>query len=179
MMRITRNFMSAMLFGSNRTTSTRSRMMDRLQSTNLTSYNSLLGTRALNQASSTQIIYQNMKNNAGELQNSASKLLNTGENSIYSQAKESGNTAEVTEQIQDFVTYYNGMVRSLKSGSSRVDSSYLNMLNSYSSMYQSALKTTGVTKQTDGTLSVDTKAFQKTNLEQYGAETILLQQKQE
>ena len=91
MMRVTgNNYMSALLFGNNRTTN----------------YLSALGR---NRASRAQTIYQNVKNNAGDLQSS---------------------TTEATEEIKDFVTYYNNMVQSLKNGSSSVDRSYLNPLNS-------------------------------------------------
>ena len=54
-----------------------------------------------------------MKNNAGELQNAALKLTNTGEDSIFARAKESGSTAEVTKQVKEFVNRYNTVVRNL------------------------------------------------------------------
>ena len=170
MMRITRNFMSAKLFGNNRTMSNRKHMMDRLQSSNVSVnvFNQgLLGNdRISSRTSNTSLIYQNMKNNAGELQSAASKLVYSGDNSVFAKAEKNGNTDEVTEQIQDFVTYYNDMVRSLKNSNSRVDGSYRNMLNSYATMYQSALKETGITKQTDGTLSIDEKTLQEASMEQ-------------
>lgn len=164
-MRITRNFMNAMMLGSQRT-SRRKHRMDSLQTNNSLYPNRFMNTRAINQASKTQTTYQNMKNNAGELQGAALKLTEGGDNSIFAKAKQSGSTVEITKQVQNFVTYYNGMVRSLQSGSSRVDNSYLGMVNAYSTMYQSALKDTGVTRQVDGTLTVDEKTLQQASLEQ-------------
>lgn len=164
-MRITRNYMSALLFGRQRT-STRNHMMDSLQTNNSLYTSRFMNTSAINQASKTQTTYQNMKNNAGELQNLALKLTDSGENSLFSKAEQSGSTAEITKKVQDFVVSYNGMVRNLQSGSSRVDSSYLRMVNAYSSMHQAALKNTGVTRQADGTLSVDEKTLQQASLEQ-------------
>lgn len=163
-MRVTRNFMSAMLGLGNRNTSSRSRMSSRLPAT--TRANRFLNTQATNKANGTQSTYQNMKNNAGELQNSASKLIDTGTDSVFAKAQQSGNTAGVTRQIKDFVSKYNSTVRSLKSGGSRLDNSYLNQLNANATMYRSALRSSGVTKNSDGTLSIDEKALNSASLEQ-------------
>lgn len=160
MIRPTRNYMSAML-ASNQTS--RSHMMNRLQ-TNKTNW--FPGTQAFGKTSSTQTIYQNMKNNAGEVQSIATKLTDTGEDSLFARAKESGDTSEITKQIRELVTKYNNMVQNLNSGGSRIDNSYLNQLNSYVAMHRSALQATGVTKRADGTLSVDEKALKGASIDQ-------------
>lgn len=160
-MRVTRNYMSA-LMGLNKNSKSRSHMMDRLQTN---SQNRFLTTQQTSKASGTMSTYQSMKNNAGELQNTASKLTDTGEDSIFARAEESGSTAEVTKEIKNFVAQYNSMMRNLKNGGSRVDTSYRNQLDSYTMMHRDSLKTTGVTKQADGTLSIDEKALQSADLE--------------
>lgn len=163
-MRVTRNYMSAMLgIGNSKKTSGKRRMMDRLTSTGT---NRLLNTQSANKASGTQATYLNMKNNAGELQNAASKLTDTGEDSLFAKAKESGDTSAVTKQVKEFVSHYNATVRSLRSGNSRVDNSYLNQLNANASMHRSALQATGVTKNADGTLSVNEKTLLSASVEQ-------------
>ena len=58
------------------------------------------------------------------------------------------------------------MVQSLRISGGRVDNSYLNQLSSYATMYRSALQTTGVTKNADGTLSVSDKALAGASLDQ-------------
>lgn len=163
MMRVSRNFMSAMLGLGSKTTTNKSRMMNRLKTTGT---NRFLNTQTANKTGSTQTIYQNMKNNAGELQVIASKLTDEGDNSLFAKAKVSGSTTAVTSQIKDFVNKYNDMVRNLRSGNSRVDNSYLNQLNAYTMMYRSNLQATGVTRNSDGTLSVNDKTLSGTSLEQ-------------
>lgn len=153
-MRVSRNFMSAMLGIGNKSNTKRSRMMDRL---NTNGTNRFLSTQNTKKTNNAQSAYMNMKNNAGELQNIASKLTNTGEDSLFAKAEESGDTSEITKQVKEFVDKYNGMVRNLRSGGSRVDNSYLNQLNANATMYRSALQATGVSKNADGTLSVNNK----------------------
>ncbi|MCM1040559.1 MAG: hypothetical protein NC434_14675 [Ruminococcus sp.] len=173
-MRVTRNFMSAMLgLGRKNTSSTSRRMMDRLSTG--TGTNRFLNTQAANKTNSTQSNYQNMKNNAGELQAIAAKLTDTGEDSLFAKAQESGDMTAVTKQVREFVDKYNGMVRNLRTSGGRVDNSYLNQLSSYTIMYRSALSACGVTKNNDGTLSVNEKTLAGASMEQlkkaWGTET--------
>ena len=163
-MRVTRGFMSSMLgLNSNTSSTKRSRMMDRLSTSTA---NRLLGTQSANKTNSTQSNYLSMKENAGEVQNIASKLTDTGEDSLFAKAEESGDTTAVTKQIKDFVSKYNGMVRNLKTSGGRVDNSYLNQLNANAKMYRSALQATGVSQNADGTLSVNDKTLAGASAEQ-------------
>ena len=156
-MRVSRGFMSSMLgLGSNKSSTRRSRMMDRY---NTNTANRFLNTKSANKTNSTQSNYLSMKENAGEVQSIASKLTDTGEDSLFAKAEESGDTTAVTKQIKDFVNKYNGMVRNLKTSGGRVDNSYLNQLNANAKMYRSALQATGVTQNADGTLSVNDKTL--------------------
>lgn len=155
--------MSAMLGIGNKSNTKRSRMMDRLGTNGA---NRFLNTQSANKTNSTQANYLNMKNNAGELQSIASKLTDAGEDSLFAKAEESGDTSAVTKQVKEFVDKYNGMVRNLRSSGSRVDNSYLNQLNANATMYRSALQATGVSKNADGTLSVNDKTLSGANVDQ-------------
>lgn len=155
--------MSAMLGMGTKNTTKKRRMMDRL---NTGTTNRLLNTQATKKTGNTQANYLNMKNNAGELQAIASKLTASGEDSLFAKAKENGSIVDVTKQVKDFVDKYNGMVRNLRISGGRVDNSYLNQLNAYTTMYRSALSATGVSKNVDGTLSVDDKALKGASIEQ-------------
>lgn len=165
-MRISRNYMNA-LMNANKTASSKRRAFGRSNKTSASRYlvNSPTASRT-NKANSTMNIYQNMKNSAGEVQYAASKLTNSGDNSLFAKAKESGDTTEITKQVKEFVNQYNNMVQNLRNGTSRVDNSYLNQLNSYATMHRNALQATGVTKRSDGTLSIDEKALKGASLEQ-------------
>ncbi len=161
-MRVTRNFMSAMLgIGSNTSASRRHRM----SSLQPTGASRILNAGKTGQTGNSSTIYQNMKTYAGEVQYTASELTKTGDDSLFAKAKESGDTTGITKQVKEFVNQYNGMVRSLKSSGSRVDNSYLNQLNANAMMCRSALQATGVTKNSDGTLSVNDKALKSASLE--------------
>lgn len=162
-MRVTRNYMSA-LMNANKTTSSIRRALGSSRKTSASRY--LVNTPTASKSNSTMTTYQNMKNNAGEVQYAASKLTNSGDNSLFAKAKESGDTTEITKQVKEFVNQYNNMVQNLRNGTSRVDSSYLNQLNSYATMHRNALQATGVTKRSDGTLAVDEKALKGASLEQ-------------
>lgn len=162
-MRASRTYINA-LMNTNRTSSSRRRTRSNSSKNNANRY--VAKTSTANKATGTVNTYQNMRNSAGEVQFAASKLTGTGDNSLFAKAKESGDTTDITNQVKEFVNQYNNMVRNLKNGSSRVDSSYLNQLNSYAAMSRDALQATGVTRQSDGTLKVDNKALQGASLEQ-------------
>lgn len=162
-MRVSRGFMSGMLGIGSKSNTKKSRMMDRLSTSGA---NRFLNTQSSNKTNSTHAVYQNMKNNAGELQSIASKLTNAGDDSLFAKAQESGDTSAVTKQVKEFVDKYNGMVRNMRSAGSRVDNSYLNQLNAYTTMYRSALQATGVSKNADGTLSVNDKILSGASVEQ-------------
>lgn len=165
-MRVTRNYMNALMAANKKNSTRRSRLTNRTQ---VTGQNRFLNTNAVNKTNSAQTTYQNIKNSAGEMQSIASKLTDTGENSIFAKAKESGDTTEITKQVKEFVNQYNNMVRNMKTSGSRVDNSYLNQLNAYGTMHRNALQATGVTKQADGTLSVDERVLGRTSVEQLEA----------
>ena len=161
--RVTRNFMSAMLGIGSRSTSSRTHRMSSLQPTGASR---LLNATNTSQTGASQTIYQNMKNNAGEVQYIASELTKTGDDSLFAKARESGDTTAIVNQVKDFVNKYNGMVRSLRSSGGRMDNSYLNQLNANAKMYRASLQLTGVTQNSDGTLSVDDKTLKAAGVDQ-------------
>lgn len=145
--------------------SSRKRLTNSLLSTN--KYSNRYNTQTnKTTATSTATTYMNMKENAGKLQSAATKLLDTGDDSIYAKAEESGDTSQITSQVKDFVNQYNSTVRNLKSAGGRVDTSYYNQMTSYASMYRNSLEATGVTRNSDGTLSVNENALKKASVEQ-------------
>ncbi len=164
-MRVSRNYMSALMAANKGKSSSRKRLTNSLLSTNKYSnrYNTQTNKTTGTNAAAT---YMNMKENAGKLQSAASKLLDTGDNSIYAKAEESGDTSQITSQVKDFVNQYNSTVRNLKSAGGRVDTSYYNQMTSYASMYRNALEASGVTRNSDGTLSVNENALKKASVEQ-------------
>ena len=162
-MRISRNYMSALMAANKNSTSKSRTSNSKFMSTLNNRYNAKTNSTT---GSTTYATYQNMKTNAANLQVTSSKLSDTGEDSIYAKAEESGDTSQITKLVKDFVNQYNSTVRNLKSAGGRVDNSYLNQLNSYAMMHRSALQASGVTKNSDGTLSVNDKKLQSASVEQ-------------
>ena len=116
-------------------------------------------------AAQTQKLYYNMKYHAGQVMDYADKLTDKGDKSLFAKAKESGDTAEIVSNIKGFVGQYNSMLANLRASGSIMDNSYLTQLNSISSMSRSDLESCGITKNADGTLTVDEKKLAATDID--------------
>ena len=164
MFRVTRNFMSALMYGNMNRTTGRSHLMDKYAYGTPTT-NRFLKTLQANYAQNSVSAYQNIKDKADALQASAAKLTAQGEDSLFEKAKETGDTSGITAQIKEFVEQYNNMVRNLKGSGDRLNSAYADSLNTYAVMHRNVLKGTGVSQQTDGTLKLDEGALREASLE--------------
>ena len=147
-MRVTRNYMSALLNGNNSVNGSNSllqRALSRSSKSRRSSRSSLLnqvnngrndifGTGAIKDTANTQKLYYNMKYHAGQVADYADKLADTAKNSLFAKAKESGDTAEIVSTIKGFVSQYNSMMKNLHESGGRADNSYITQLNSVSGM---------------------------------------------
>ena len=106
-----------------------------------------------------------MKYHAGQVMEYADKLTDKGEESLFSKAKESGDTSEIVSSIKGFVSHYNDMLKNLQDSGTRTDNSYLSQLNSIARTNGSALASCGVTRKSDGTLVIDEEKLASTDLE--------------
>lgn len=169
-MRVTRNYLSSLLGGNNNLNTTNSLLQKALsrsskgrkanrasQLLNSTDNRSRLLTQNLATAAGSQKLYYNMKYHAGQTQEYADKLTDTGEDSVFAKAKESGDTSEIISDVRGFVSQYNAMLDNLRDSGTRTDQNYLTQLNNASRMSSSDLKACGVTRNADGTLTVDDK----------------------
>lgn len=178
-MRIPRNYTSTLLNARNRTSggysllqsalsrSSRGKRLSRNSSAQLLSSltqknntysNTIRGT------AETQKLYYNMKYHAGQVGEYGNKLADQSNTSLFAKAKESGSTAEITASIKGFVSQYNSMLVNLKDSGTRTDNNCLAQLNNITSLNRSELAACGVTRNTDGTLTVDDKKLEETNL---------------
>lgn len=101
--------------------------------------------------------YYDMKYHAGQVEEYADALADSEKDSIYEKAKESGSTEEIQSRIRGFVSQYNKMIHDLEESGSRADASLLAQINSLSRSSRVQLDSTGVTRQSDGTLAIDEK----------------------
>lgn len=165
-MRISRNFMNGMSGNSiNSMNSLLQRALSRSSKGRKTSRSAALLNSANNRsniltknnaaAAQTQKLYYNMKYHAGQVVDYAGRLTGKGEKSLFAKAKESGETAEIVSNIKGFVSQYNSMLANLRESGKITDNSYLTQLNSISNMNRLDLESCGVTKNADGTLTVN------------------------
>lgn len=170
-MRVTRNYMSGLLGRNNSASGSYSLLQSALsrsskskrvsRNTLLTKANnsrsSILGSNAIKSTANTQKLYYNMKYHAGQVAEYADKLTNKDKTSLFAKAKESGDTSEIVSNIKGFVSQYNSMMQNLQDSGSRTDNTYMAQLNSIARMNSSELASCGVSRNSDGTLSVDDK----------------------
>ena len=175
-MRVTRNYMSALLSGNNSMNGTSSllqRAMSRSSKSKRASRTALLTNssrnnnfyaNAVKSTANTQKLYYNMKYHAGQVIDYADQLTDRSDTSLFARAKESGDNAQIVAAVKGFVGQYNKMLQNMKDSGSRADDSYVTQLNNISRMNSSELDSCGVTRNTDGTLTVDDTKLAATDL---------------
>lgn len=174
-MRVPRNYMNGLLGANgNSTTSLLQRALSRSTRNKKTSRADLLSsvnnrnnllTQNVKTAAQTQKLYYNMKYHAGQVIDYADKLTDKSDNSLFAKAKESGDTSEIVSNIKSFVAQYNSMLADLKESGTRTDSTYLTQLNSITSLNRTELASCGVSRNADGTLTVDDDKLSDTDIE--------------
>ena len=121
------------------------------------SNNTLLS--ALNKSSNTDAAtktkYEKLEKTADQLSEAASVFMATGEDSLFSKARESGDNQDVYNVVEDFVGKYNSTLSALKNTSSTLNDYYSQMLKSAASDNKEALESIGISVAKDGRLSVD------------------------
>lgn len=109
--------------------------------------------------------YEKLEAASGGLQEQASLLAATGEDSVFEQAKSSGDHTDVVTGIEKLVETYNDTLSGLKKGSGVLNSFYLNQLKELITDNADALKEVGITQAKDGTLSIDTAALKSADID--------------
>lgn len=139
------------------------------------------------------IYYSLMEASSKAIQSSAENLLETGETSVFAKAEaESEKTEEaententdgasktvksntedganpytedVADEVLNFVSLYNSMMKSLNRTGDTTEKAYANELSSYARKYEDGLKTVGITIQRDGSLKVNEKTLEKASI---------------
>ena len=177
-MRITRNYMNGLLGGDNSPEGMNSLLMKALsrsskgrktnrasQLLNSTNDRSRQLTRNLATAAQSQKLYYNMKYHAGQAQDYANRLTDTGEDSIFQKARASGDPSEILSCVRGFVSQYNAMLQTLEESGTRTDRNYLTQLNSIARMSSFELKDCGVTRNADGTFTLDEQKLRTADLD--------------
>ncbi|NLL80542.1 MAG: hypothetical protein GX234_12315 [Clostridiales bacterium] len=132
----------------------------------------LTGSRLYGSAGTGQIgqtLYKNTQKAASGLREHAEKLLETGEDSLFSKAVKDQNTEKLTGEIREFVEDYNRMITNMKKTGGSLNNIYLTQLETYVSEAKTELSKVGITAKKDGTLAVDTEKLEKAAVDELRA----------
>lgn len=99
--------------------------------------------------------YEKLEKAADQLSKAASVFIATGEDSLFSKARESGDSQDIYNAVEDLVGKYNSTISALKNTPGTLNDYYSQMLKSVASDNKKALESIGITIAKDGSLSVD------------------------
>ena len=125
---------------------------------NTSQTNSLL--RSITKKNSRQL-----ETSAENLSSFASKLSDSGENSLFAKAEQTGDTSEIVSAAEEMAAAYNKTIKYLKESDSTLNKFYLQELSGYVTGYSEALKAAGITAGKDGSLSIQKDTLKNADLE--------------
>lgn len=114
----------------------------------------------LNSKSSAQL-----KEAAESLEDYVSKLCDDGKNSLFARAEATGDKSELIANITGMADAYNKTLKYLGGSDSALNKFYAQELKNYTSDHSDALKAAGVTRNKDGSLSVQKDALNAADLD--------------
>lgn len=123
---------------------------------------------ALNKSNETSVkkgSYEKIDKESDKLMQAANNLLQDGENSLFEQAKESGDYQKVYDGIGKLFERYNGTIKALKSTSNTMNDFYRQMMLEASAETKESLSGVGVTFAKDGIAKVDMEKIKATDFE--------------
>lgn len=103
--------------------------------------------------------YTKLEDSSEKLSKYASSLLETGKDSIYDKAEESGSTSSIVSNVSKLVEEYNSTINQLNKAGGSMNEFYRQQLKAIPSSCKDALKAIGITQQKDGSLSIDEKTL--------------------
>lgn len=114
--------------------------------------------------------YEKLENYADQLTQSAQALLQNGENSLFEQAKASGDNQKVYDSIENLFENYNSTLKALRTTSNTMNDFYRQVLLEAPAETKEGLAGVGITFAKDGTATVDME--KKQTIVAIGAGTI-------
>lgn len=123
---------------------------------------------ALNKSNETSVKkggYEKIDKEADQLMQAVNNLLQDGENSLFEQAKTSGDYQKVYDGIENLFKRYNGTLKALKSTSNTMNDFYRQMMLEASVETKESLSGVGVSFAKDGTAKVDMEKIKATDFE--------------
>jgi hypothetical protein len=144
-------------------------LLDFIKTDKNTSASSLLNALNGNSSTSTtsKSTYEQLKESADAVEDSASVLTSEEEDNIFETAKTDGNTIEVKNQVKEFISSYNDLVKKLikSSTTSSLNSYYKQMLAELYTDNKTSLTDIGITADNSGLLSLDSEKFSEADID--------------
>lgn len=113
----------------------------------------------------TRIKYEKLERTADQLSEAASVFMESGKDSLFSKARESGDNKDIYNAVEDFVGKYNNTLSALKNTSGTLNDYYSQMLNSAAFDNKKALEGIGISVAKDGRMSVDKDKLKGTDID--------------
>lgn len=108
---------------------------------------------------------EKLKKSADSLRTFATKLNDSGEDSLFAKAQESQSTEELISNIEGMVNSYNTTLENLKGSNGTLDQFYLQELKDAADAKSGELKAIGITRGKDGSLSIDEAALKNADID--------------
>jgi hypothetical protein len=144
-------------------------LLDFIKTDKNTTASSLLNALNGNSSTSTtsKSTYEQLKESADAVEDSASVLTSEEEDNIFETAKTDGNTIEVKNQVKEFISSYNDLVKKLikSSTTSSLNSYYKQMLAELYTDNKTSLTDIGITADNSGLLSLDSEKFSEADID--------------
>ena len=123
---------------------------------------------ALNKSNETSVkkgSYEKIDKEADKLIQAANNLIQSGENSVFEQAKTSNDYQKVYDGLVKLFERYNGTLKALKSTPNTMNNFYREMMLEASAETKESLSGVGITFVKDGTARVDMEKIKATDFE--------------
>lgn len=105
--------------------------------------------------------FRELGNAAENLGQHASRLTETGEDSLFGKAEDSKETGDILSEIKDMLEDYNKTLELLKEADGSLNNFYYKELKKTATADAEQLKSVGITQNKDGSLTVDKKVLDK------------------
>lgn len=160
MMRVTRGMIRQAKSRGSKTTNNGSRLSSiPVRSEKEKRLSALSGSRKVDTAQRTG--YEKLQSSADHLAKKADALSDTGKDSLWEKAKESGDRGQIGSAAKEFVSLYNDTLGNVKKASGVLNEYYYKMLKEVASDNSAQLEGIGITITRDGSLDLNEKKFRE------------------
>lgn len=114
-------------------------------------------------ASAMQRVFHELGNTSQHLSRQVSRLMETGEASLFGKAEDNKETGDILSGIKDMIEDYNKTLELLKEADGSLNNFYYRELKNAAAANAEQLKEAGIIQNKDGSLTVDEKILDNTD----------------